>query len=79
MQTARVLENEFQRSYAIGEGDEFAVFNDSHYWLAEYRRQGGVRAIACKFGVRIAPTNSLGSSLTFELIYAIKIPKVCSY
>ncbi|HZX27626.1 MAG TPA: hypothetical protein VFF16_11180 [Telluria sp.] len=53
-----ILENEFQGSYAVGDDVEFAQINDPHYWLAEYRYQGGVQTLACKFGVGNAPTNS---------------------
>jgi hypothetical protein len=53
-----ILENEFQRSHCMGQEVEYAQINDPHYWLAEYRYQGGVQTLACKFGASFSPTNS---------------------
>jgi hypothetical protein len=44
-----LLRRPFARRYAADGGLQFAEVNDSHYWKAEYRFDGGVQVLACGF------------------------------
>lgn len=44
-----ILQRPFASKYAAAAGVEFAELNDSHYWKAEYRYNGGAQVLACGF------------------------------
>jgi hypothetical protein len=43
-----ILRYPFRRKYGTSEDVTFAKINDPHYWLAEYRYQGGLQTLACR-------------------------------
>lgn len=44
-----ILKYPFRGKYATSEDVQFETINDPHYWLAEYRYQGGIQTLACRF------------------------------
>jgi hypothetical protein len=44
-----ILRHPFRRAHATSEDVEFAEINDPHYWKAEYRYNGGMHTLACRF------------------------------
>jgi hypothetical protein len=44
-----ILRHPFRRAYATSTSVKFVEINDPHYWKAEYRYNGGMHTLACKF------------------------------
>ncbi|WP_280151985.1 hypothetical protein [Piscinibacter sp. XHJ-5] len=44
-----ILRHPFNSKHTAAAGVEFAEINDSHYWKAEYRYNGGAQVLACGF------------------------------
>ena len=49
-----ILTRPFGATYPPQEHVEYRVLDDPHHWQAEYRYQGGVECLACRF--EAAPT-----------------------